>query len=386
MTDQHVITSQHSPLGPSAAERWLNCPGSVLLTADLESPDSWYAAEGNAAHELSEWCRVQKVEASAFRGHVIKVGEFEFTVDQEMIDGVNSFVEYVDQWPGEPLYEVRVGYESYVPRGFGTLDDARLKDWLARITDLKYGTGIQVFADGPQLKLYALGLYHDYQHLYNFKDFILTINQPRLDHIDEFELSLRDLLDWTHDVVVPTAKAAMQPGAPIVAGDHCRFCPARRVCKVRANFVAEAVFRNNDFQNLDNPSELQFLTNDDVAAILPKLSTIKSWCNDLESHALSEIAKGHPVGTWKLVEGRSNRVWRGDEQAIFDGLALEVDDPDVLWEKKLFAPAKAEKLLGKKVDISDLIIKPPGSPKLAPGDDRRESLAIKAEEEFESLD
>lgn len=385
MTDKHVISTQHSPLGPSAAERWLACPGSVLLTADIEDIDSWYAAEGNAAHELSEWCRVHKTPADTYRGHTIVVGEHEFVVEQEMIDGVNEFVEYVEQWPGEALYEMRVHYTDYVPNGFGTLDDGRIINKLARVTDLKYGKGVQVYADdNPQLKLYGLGLYHDYRHLYDFDQFILTVHQPRLDHVDVFEIRLRELLDWTHDVVIPTAQAAMKPGAPIVAGDHCRFCPARRVCKVRAEFVVKTVFDSNDFHNLDSPRA--FLTNDELYAVWLKLGTMQAWCKDIDEQALSEVSKGVAVGDLKLVEGRSNRIWKGDEDAVFAGLALEVDDPDLLWEKKLISPTKAEKLLGKKVDISDLIIKPPGKPKLARGSDKRESLAIDAEKEFSSLD
>ena len=110
----------HSELGPSAAERWLNCPGSVLLIRDMVKPDSIYAAEGNAAHELSEWCRINKVSASHYRDTVIQVGQYSFTVDQEMIDGVDEFVDYVNALPGQPLYEERVDFTPWVPHGFGT--------------------------------------------------------------------------------------------------------------------------------------------------------------------------------------------------------------------------------------------------------------------------
>lgn len=389
MTDKIEISSQHSELGPSASERWLECPGSVLLSRDVISPDTVFAAEGNAAHELSEWARVQQKPAEHWRGTIIKVGEFEFEVDQEMIDSVDEFVEYVEQWPGRPMYEERVYYEHWVPNGFGTLDDGRLEDGVCRITDFKHGKGVQVFADdNSQLKLYGVGTREAYKHLYEFDRFILTIVQPRLNHVDQFEIGWKELEEWMNDVVKPTAARALEPGAPLKAGDHCRFCPVRRVCRVRAQYVNDVVY-GGDFENLDAPREL--MSNDEIALALPALSNIKSWCNDLEAHAIERIQQGetfvHPeLGTYKLVEGRSNRTWRHGEKETAERLALELDDPDEIWNRNLLSPAQAERKLGKKVDISDLIVKPPGRYKLAPGTDKREDIKPSAENEFRSLD
>ena len=382
------ISIPHSELGPSAADRWLNCPGSVLLVRDFEDEESIYAAEGSAAHELSEWCRRDAKPADHWRGTIIKSGAHEFEVDQEMIDGVNDFVEYVEQWPGDALYEERVFYTEWVPGGFGTLDDGRLQDSVCRVTDLKYGKGVQVFAEwNAQLMMYALGLYHDYRHLYDFQCFILTVHQPRLNHVDVFEIDRVALLSWANDLVRPTAELALKPGAPLKAGDHCKFCPARRVCKVRADYLTAAVF--NDFRDLDSGTkEVLFLSNDEISELLPKLSNIKGWCSDLEQHARSEVAKGNPVGDYKLVEGRGSREFVDDAE---DSLALIVDDPDVLWEpRKLLSPAKLEKIIGRsktaRASLDGLIKKLPGSPTLVPGKDKRPALEFKAENEFGNLD
>ncbi len=391
MANTVEISTLHSELGPSASDRWLPCPGSVLLIRGLDDPDSIYAAEGNAAHELSEWCRVEKKPADHWRGTIIKVGKFEFEVDQEMIDAINEFVEYVDQFPGEALYEAKVSYSLWVPTGFGTLDDGRLQDCVARVTDLKYGKGVWVFAkDNSQLKMYALGLYHDYKHLYDFKKFILTIHQPRLENVDTFELTLDELLDWAENTVKPIAERALKPGAEFKAGDHCVFCPAKGSCKVRQEYVTKAAL--SDFENLESePREVAFMTNDEIALVLPKLPNIKKWCGDVAAHARSEVAKGnlvtHPeLGNYKMVEGRSRRVWKGKEEDVIAGLTLEVDDMESLWERNFTTPAKAEKILGKKVDISDLIFKPKGAPVLVDGTDERESLEIKPEDEFEDVE
>ncbi len=44
----------HARLSPSAAERWMTCPGSVKLSEAIQDRESQYAAEGTAAHELAE--------------------------------------------------------------------------------------------------------------------------------------------------------------------------------------------------------------------------------------------------------------------------------------------------------------------------------------------
>lgn len=233
MTQPIVIEHAHSELGPSASERWMNCPGSVLRVRGLHAPVSIYAAEGTAAHTVSEWCREQNVSAAKFKGQILKVDEYEFKVGKAMITAVDEFCAYVAKLPGIPFYEKRVNYEPWAKGGFGTLDDGRLGD-VCYITDLKFGKGIQVFAkDNTQLMLYALGLYHHYRYLFDFDKFVLAVFQPRLKHIDVREIALKDLLIWADYVAEPIATRALLPDAPMKAGAWCRFCPAKQVCSVR---------------------------------------------------------------------------------------------------------------------------------------------------------
>jgi hypothetical protein len=196
---------------------------------------SIYAAEGTAAHTLSEWCREQSVSALHFKGQILKVDSYQFKVNKAMIAAVDEFCAYVAKLPGIPFYEKRVSYEPWAKGGFGTLDDGRLAN-VCYITDLKFGKGIQVFAkDNVQLMLYALGLYHHYRHIFDFDRFVLTVFQPRLKHTDVWEISLRDLLEWADYVVEPIATRALLPGAPFKAGPWCRFCPAKDVCRTKLN-------------------------------------------------------------------------------------------------------------------------------------------------------
>jgi hypothetical protein len=371
----------HSRLGPSSSERWLNCPGSVLLTKDMPDTSSEYAREGTAAHTLSEWARRENKPVSDYIGRSIEVEGQTFTVDREMADAVQVFVDYCDQLGGYAFFEERVQYDDYAPGGFGTADVIRVDGGVCYVTDLKHGRGVKVDArDNPQLKLYALGTYLSLKWLFpDIKEFRLAIVQPRLDHIDEWSITLDDLLHWAETVVRPAAMRAMLPGQPLVPGDHCQFCPAKVVCRAREQWVLDTV--RNEMGDLDAP----LLTNDEIAALLPRIESIRRWCGDLERYAFREVSGGRAVGDYKIVEGRSTRTWANEAAAIeyLDHMLGE----DAYEPRKLISPAQAEKRLGKKNEVlQTLVTKPKGAPKLAPGSDPRPAIQIDVTQEFEVLE
>lgn len=226
----------HSILGPSSADRWLNCPGSVLLPGP--SPQTEYAAEGTAAHTLSEWVRNSGKPAEAWKGKTLQVGGYQFKIGKSFINSVNRFVEdAAKEGSGPALVEERVHYEEVVAGGFGTLDHARLADWLCRVKDFKHGKGVIVGAKmNAQLMLYAFGVWLKYRWLFDFDRFLLSICQPRVHHFDEWEISLGHLLQWVYDVVRPGAVKALTPGSEIKAGPWCKFCKAKDTCDVRARY------------------------------------------------------------------------------------------------------------------------------------------------------
>ncbi len=75
MAEPEIIVipeGEHSSFGPSSAERWMNCFGS------RGQGQTKYAAEGTAAHSLSEWVRLEHKPASHWRGKILRVGDFDF--------------------------------------------------------------------------------------------------------------------------------------------------------------------------------------------------------------------------------------------------------------------------------------------------------------------
>lgn len=241
-----VAEGEHWELGPSAAERWMHCPGSVLASRGKPDTPSKYAIEGTAAHTVSEWVRRRGVPASTFKGTIIRVqhapndkGETHSDVKcgKPMVESVDTFVKHVAPRRNEmQLIEARVHY-AY---GAGTLDDGRLSKGLGKSTDFKHGTGVKKYAKmNPQLLHYAIGLHLAWDWLYGFKNWVLGICQPRLRHFDEWEISAKDLLDWYDDVAMPAAWRALTPNQPRVAGDWCQFCRIRKTCSTKAEYNRE---------------------------------------------------------------------------------------------------------------------------------------------------
>lgn len=405
-----VPAGEHSPLGPSSSKRWINCPGSVAASVGATDDESVYAAEGTAAHYLSELCRRGNLPAIDWLGHIFVVGKYKFTVDEEMADSVQSFVDWVQEQPGTPLIEQRVGYsdsfrESTIERfgpAFGTLDDARLVDSDCYITDFKHGKGVQEWAkENTQLLCQALGVYKDFGYLYEISGFWLQISQPRLNHFDSWYISVPKLLEW--EGRLQGYGAAIEQATQFKAGDWCKFCRIRKKCAVRANSSIQLVIgdamEEGDFEDLDAEhmqvtamraqNGLQHITDERLAEILPSLDIIKACLKDLEKRAVEALMAGKELGGWKLVAGRA-----GSRKFIDDKIAaekLQSLDVDPYEPRKLISVAVAEKALGKaefgrRFKLTEDFTKPDGKPKLAPPSDKRPALTSMTEADFEDLD
>jgi hypothetical protein len=400
MTDNVLVIadSLHSPLGPSPASRWISCPASIKATAHIPSESSVYAMEGTAAHGVAEECERLGVRADHFLGWTVRVdrtdGKQDFECEQEMVDGVNAFLDYCDDLPGISLCEMMVHYDWWVDDGFGTLDRAKVDGTTLHVADFKYGKGVEVAAhDNTQLKIYTGGFWQDWGWLFpDIKDVVLHIVQPRIHHFDSYPTTLVDILEWMHNVVKPAAKLTKEHRPPFKAGDWCRFCKIRATCMVKANYVMEAV--TGEFEDLDaaidkEPLTVATLSNEQIARILPKLGSVESWCKAIKAHAAAEVAAARPVGSYKLVEGRSNRAWApGADSAVHEALRTIGLHPETLDEDpKLLSPTQAEKKLGKSKDIlKPWIVKPRGKATLVPGEDKRPAMVVDLTTEFDNLD
>jgi hypothetical protein len=377
--------AEHSPLGPSASERWLECPGSVLRSVGMPDVSSDYADEGTAAHTLTEWIRNDERPGSQYIGQEIEVDGKMWKVDKEMADAAQAFVDFVEQLAPDAdvkLYEAKVTYDPWVPAGFGTSDDIRIveRERTCYVSDFKYGKGVKVFAENnPQGMLYAAGVWHMLSHLYAIDRFVISIGQPRLDHWDTWETSAVDLLRWMADVAQPIGHMALQVGAPIKPGEWCRFCPVKGTCPERTAMVHEGLIEAFDTVE----AEPEQLSDAAIGAILDKLPLYQSFLRDIEAEAMRRAQAGKPpigeAGPYKLVEGRGSRKWTDEAEAERElRRKLKVAE---IFPKKIITPAQAEKLVGKKHKaLLEFSVRERGKPTLAPATDPRPMYGAQAED------
>ncbi len=368
--------ANHAFLSASASHRWIACHPSARLCAEVPDQESTYARQGTEAHELCQYL----VEKALGREAADPTANFEF-YDAEMQESAEGYCSFVmeqiakaKEFCSDPLVcvEQKLDYSKWVQDGFGTGDCVIVADDTLHIIDMKYGVGVLVSAAGEdgtgnsQLKCYALGALDTFGDLYDIRRIKLSIYQPRRENTDTFEMSAAELLRWADEVLSPRAKLAYEGGGEFQAGEHCRFCKIKEVCRKRAAYSLGLA----KYEFAEPPS----LTSEEIAAILPQIDTLVSWADDIKAYALDRALSGTSYPGFKLVEGRSVRKYT-DEAAVIDAVASEGFDP---FEKKVLGITAMQKLLGKaRFDelLSGLIEKPKGKPTLAPDSDKRPAIS-----------
>lgn len=359
---------------------WANCPGSIKAIEGIPNGSSIFADEGSAAHELGDICLTSGAAASEWIGKQL-IEWNAWTVTDEMADYVQQYVDFVKALGGEQFYEVRCDFSEWVPKGFGTSDAiayvAATKT--LHVADLKYGQGVKVYADNnTQGILYALGAYDAMTLSHEIERVVITIVQPRLDHIDEWAISVDDLLAWG-ERLAQAATLALTDDAPRIPGEkQCQWCQAKARCPALLKLTEDTL--SADFDDLDLIASDK-LSDEKMAQALGHKKLILSWLDAIEGEVVARLNAGKGFPGYKLVAGRSSRDWSADEKLIGNTLvgAFGADRED-LYTQKFITPAAAEKLVGKKAakELDVFISKSEGKPTLAPESDKRPAVNVSA--------
>ena len=216
------------------------------------------------------------------------------------------------------------------------------------------------------MMLYALGALNAYQMLYSIHTIKMSIVQPRLDSISEWEIESEELIKWGGEFVKPRAEKAFKGEGDCVPGEHCRFCRAKAVCRARA--VANLDLAKYAF------AEPATLSNTEIGEILQQVQDLEKWVKDVKEYALDEVLKGNMVPGWKAVEGRSTRAFLDMDKA-FEKLVANGVDESLLYERMPLTLSKIETMLGKSKFaelLTDQVVKTPGKPTIVPESDKRQ--------------
>ena len=371
------MPTNHAILSASSSHRWIECPPSAKLCAELPDTSSEYAQEGTDAHTLCEH-RLKALLGRETTDPTENLTYYNEEMERCAVEYATYAYEQVKKAKvacNDPivLIEQKLDFSRWVPEGFGTGDCVIVADGTLSVIDFKYGKGVEVRAENnPQMMLYALGALELFDGIYDISAVNMIIFQPRRDNISEYAISKEELLRWANEILTPTAQLAANGDGDFKAGKHCRFCKVRATCRKLAEY--NLALARYDFEP---PATLD---NIEIAAILAKADELVSWVTDVKEYALRQALSGVSYDGFKVVEGRSNRKYT-DENEVVEAVKSAGYDP---YEHSVLGITAMTSLLGKKKFnelLGGLIEKPQGKPTLVSISDKRPAIHT-ANEDF----
>ena len=369
----------HALLSPSAAHRWLNCTAAPRLEENIADSGSTFAEEGTLAHaycakHLKGFLGLPTADEDAEikqlfdKYHTGEMDEYTDTYKTIVLEKYNAARAKTPD--AQLLVEVKLDFSEWMPEAFGTADAVIIADGTMEIIDFKYGKGVKVSAvKNPQMQIYALGAYSQFSFEYNIQRVRMTIVQPRIDNLSEYELSTVDLLAWATYQLMPKAKEAFEGKGHQMPGEWCQFCKVKATCKALADLTFAAV-EQHPVPKTISPEEM-------ASRVLPMLDTIKTWIKGVDEYTLEQALNGQKYQGFKLVAGRSVRKIT-DQEAVMGALSkAEFAEDAYMKPRELKTITDLEKIIGKKrfAEIcGEWIDKPQGKPTLVPESDKRPEL------------
>jgi hypothetical protein len=401
--------SSHSLLGASGAHRWMECPGSLRETAKITRPQrsSEFALEGTAAHHLASHCLGSGVRPHEYLGYWLHLDQDEsvtlraklepapyaFEVTLEMVEAVDIYLktvrDHIERLGAGTILRIerRVALDWIGPDLFGTADAVIVGPPGTELVviDFKYGAGVVVEVPyNPQLMYYALGAWMSEPDPSTFIWIRLGIVQPRAPHpagpVREWALLPHYLREWSELHLAPAVAATRDPKAPLIPGDHCRFCPARSSCPALRGHLAQA-FQYPEFPEETLPARVEpprpMLPDPadpgQVARALKIAPLAEEWAKAVHGLAQNMLERGIKIPGYKLIRRNSHRRW-------LDPVTTEAELKDRAlhdaFDTRLKSPAQVERIAGKKW-VAERVERPEGALGIAPESDHREPVDVK---------
>ena len=391
---------------PSSIARTMACPGSIVAAARAprDERSSPYAIEGSAAHKVGEDALNNVREPTDWldRKVVLPDGTGWF-VDEEMVESVGFYVETVrmlmagGEW--ERAVEVKASLAALDPtdpllaQNRGTIDcrlvDRRLRR--LKIVDLKYGKGIMVAGDSPQLQNYAALAFTSIPVEGGWDEVETIVVQPRSKEgivvgPDGVERDMRvkratftpyDLIFGFLPRLIEAMEESLDPHARLSPGEHCRFCPAKAGCPAladRAFHLARDAFAATPLFDASSPvaavpvrviaappnyaatpaimppgtvllpSPLS-MDPADLATILDRRELYDAFMEGVERRAAQFLQAGVSVPGYAMKARTGNRKWRDPEQVPIALVALGLKANDIYAPPRLKSPKQVEDML-----------------------------------------
>lgn len=392
----------HARFAPSAAYRWLECPGSVKASEGIDQKSSRYAEEGTACHEAAAAYLTQEQPTLEAAMQAFNVTEdLEFVTEEYVteIERVSDILFDRDPYGVRFYIEQRMHAPEIDSEFYGTGDWFSVSQGVLRLRDLKTGRGVVAVRDpvtgkiNKQLGSYLLlalaflkapiGEWDLDPKAIGIERMNVGIIQPRVYARPETtDVTVEELTEF-RDEVVWGIRRIRNGDTTRKAGDWCGFCPAKGICptlRAKAVEAAKMVFDEHDqrFKPVSNYGA------DDLAAIAAEADLIRAHLAGVEAHIMAIMMKGRSVGGQKLVQKRAIRKWKNEDYSVKRLREAGVTDPHI-FKQKMLGPAAMEKMLktlGIKYDLSAHYEPVSSGVTVAPENDPRPAVTVDIGEVF----
>jgi len=399
--------SVHAILSPSGADRWVQCPGSVLLSDGLPDTSGPYAIDGTDHHELAALCLEQKRPASDYVGCAMQSGAIATEENCKYLDeGYLTPLTEIYAVDGSLLVEERcsISHLTGEKDAFGTSDAVVIKqDRELIVGDLKFGRGVEVSPEhNKQLQIYALAVIRKHELETEIDQARLIIFQPRVGNgaPQEWVIGLPALLVFAEEVkraATPILKALPKYRVdkinvlPLNPSEKaCRFCKVKGTCPALQNFV-DATMAEGFEAEVGGLSGASVVDGVRLGKAMDAVDLMEIWIKGVQATVEIELLAGRPVigadGPYKLVTGKmGNRKWSDESEAeemLTERFRMKIEDA---YKMTVISPSAAEKLLAKEhprrwVQLEKLVTQSEGSKHVAKATDKRPAIETRPMEE-----
>jgi len=377
----------HATYSGSGIHRLLaGCYGSVRLAKTVPpAPPTKWQEEGTAAHaELERRLLGGSHTTEQAREGAVGVA---YAHIQDLIRTAAR-----ESGAAGMLREQRVWFpQRVVPRDecSGTLDVMVMAGRRAWIIDYKHGAGEFVAAEeNAQLMFYAWAALHDKLHL--FDAITLVIIQPNSwqdgEPIREYKTDALELFNFSRRVI-HAIEQAERLHAPLLPGEHCKFCPAAPVCDARerdaiATMSGARPLSVREWQPADLPKASD-LDLGRLGQIVTKAGAIRSWLKTVEDYAEARALAGEiEVPGCKIVEAGARRKWEFEGDLSAQLLTKMLDPENATEFGELWNQVYPRKLLG--ITEAEKLVVEAATRGLTDAGEKRAAIA-KAKEAFSAL-
>lgn len=372
----------HAFLAPSAAGRWVLCPGSALMESLYpEAGDKAASEEGTAAH----WVFTQLWEGWAPELLLQDRAPNGVAVTRDMLDGAQLLVDDIRAvqrealGPVQPVIEQRVAIPRVHPSANWGTPDVRMWEpdpFAGGVTlylwDYKFGhKHVEVF-ENWQLLDYAAGILDERRDLTPDRiTLVLRIVQPRSYHRDgpirEWRLPATALANYVFQLSMAADEATQPQPTCKPQPDACENCTARHACEA----LQRAAYRGMDLARQAQASDLTpAALGLEMRYLTEAADLMKARLTGLNAQADGLRTQGVAIPHWKAEATAAREKWTvSDREVIVAGQLLGVD---LSKEPEALTPTQARALAKRNgVDATLLGVyaaRPSGGLKLVPDD------------------